>query len=691
MNLWSPRTTPTSLPHPAARGDDSSPARLIASDTLKLPRWALIALCLVYILPGLIGRDPWKSEDAAGFGAMWTMAIGSGYGGIADWLLPNVAGAPVLESGPLMYWVGAICIAVFGHVIDAALAARLATVIFFFIAVTGIWYATYLVGRRPAAQPAALAFGGQPEARDYGRVLADGALLILLATIGLLVRAHESSSDVAMLAMLAVALYGMARSIEFQKEGAGWIALAIVGLVLSRGPAPALAILTLWLFLIAFNKDFKPARRATLIVLLPFTIAGLAIWPLATWIMAPDPGTHITARLGEWGRYFDGIDARAAGKYVRTLPWTTWIAWPLAFWGVWTWRKRLSAAHIALPAGFVLAMLGVLCSTSDTSDGQLLLVLPGLVMLAAFGLPTLRRGGANAFDWFSLMLYSIVAIFLWFAWFARMTDAPAAFSRSIARLIPGASPDFRPVAFLIALAATVAWLAIVRWRIVSHPKVLWRSVVLASGGLILVWTLTATLFLHAIDYSRTYRDVAVELSAALTTAQKNAAQSGRRARASTGPTAGPVRDARTIDAPGGSCLATDGLGLAQRASFAWFAGVRFSRVDYSGNNLDECDYLLRQDLTRNPRDEILPQGRWKLLWEGRRAADREERFRLYQKSGIGSTRGSTRGAGDAIDRNEGRDGARDPLTPSGALSGPSSNAAMPAAATSPTEVSKKAP
>ena len=690
MNFSSPRATPTSLLHSTARADNSSPARLIASDTIKLPRWALIALCLVYILPGLIGRDPWKSEDAAGFGAMWTMATGSGYGGIADWLLPNVAGAPVLESGPLMYWVGALCIAVFGHVVDAALAARLATVIFFFVAVTGIWYATYLVGRRPAAQPAALAFGGHPEALDYGRVLADGALLILLATIGLLVRAHESSSDVAMLAMLAVALYGMARSLEFRKAGAGWIALAIVGLVLSRGPAPALAILALWLFLIAFNKDFKPARHATAIVLVPLTIAGLAIWPLATVIAVPDAATHIAARLGEWGRNFDGIDAQAAAKYVRTLPWTTWIAWPLAFWGLWTWRKRLSAAHIALPAGFVLAMLGVLCSTSDTSDGQLLLVLPGMVMLAAFGLPTLRRGGANAFDWFSLMLYSILAIFLWFAWFARMTNAPAGFARSIARLIPGALPEFRPVAFLVALAATVAWLAIVRWRIVAHPKVLWRSVVLASGGLILVWTLTATLFLHAIDYSRTYRDVASELSAALiaelTAAQKKAAPSGKRARAPAVLPAQIVRDARYVDAPGGSCVATDGLGLAQRASFAWFAGVRFSRVDYSGDNIDECDYLLRQHLTRNPRDEFLPQGRWKLLWEGRRAADRDERFRLYRKSGVGTTRG----AGDAIDRNDGRDEGRDRATPSDALSGPSSNAVKPAA-TTPTDVPKKAP
>jgi len=634
-----------------SRPAQRSPARLTASATLKLPRWALVALCLLYILPGLIGRDPWKSEDAAAFGAMWTMATGSGYGGIVDWLLPNVAGAPAVDSGPLMSWVGAACIVVFGHFLGDDLAGRLATVLFFFVAVTGIWYATYLVGRRNAAQPAALAFGGQPDPRDYGRVLADGALLVLLATVGLLIRAHESSSDVAMLAMLAVALYGMARSLEFPRAGAGWIALALVGLVLSRGPATAVAIAGLWLALIAFNGDFRVARKASLVVLLPLTLAGLAVWPLLTWIFVPEAGTHIARRLVDWQHYFDGIDPQAASKYVRTLPWSTWLAWPLAAWGVWSWRDRLGEAHLALPGGFVIAMIAVLCSTSDTSDGQLLLVLPGLVMLAAVGLPTLRRGGANAFDWFSLLVYSIAAIFIWFAWFTKMTGAPAGFARSIARLTPGAIYEFRPLVFAIAVAATVAWLAIVYWRIVSHPKVLWRSVVLASGGLILAWTLTSTLFMHTIDYSRTYRTVAGELTAALASAPQPGARGTPRASTRKPAPPSPVLDVAHASAPGGSCVATDGLGLAQRASFAWFGRIHFSRVDYGGANIDECDYLLRQDLTRSPRDETLPAGRWKLLWEGRRVADRDERFRLFRKSGATSTRG----ASDAIGRSDGRD------------------------------------
>ena len=59
--------------------------RLTASATRALPRWLLLTLCFVYAAFGLFGRDPWKNEDAAGFGVMWTMAKG----GWHDWLLPK--------------------------------------------------------------------------------------------------------------------------------------------------------------------------------------------------------------------------------------------------------------------------------------------------------------------------------------------------------------------------------------------------------------------------------------------------------------------------------------------------------------------------------------------------------------------------------------------------------------------------
>jgi len=42
--------------------------RLNADATRILPRPLLLAICFIYALLGLFNRDPWKNEDAAGFG-----------------------------------------------------------------------------------------------------------------------------------------------------------------------------------------------------------------------------------------------------------------------------------------------------------------------------------------------------------------------------------------------------------------------------------------------------------------------------------------------------------------------------------------------------------------------------------------------------------------------------------------------
>jgi hypothetical protein len=185
-----------------------------------------------------------------------------------------------------------------------------------------------------------------------------------------------------------------------------------------------------------------------------------------------------------------------------------------------------------------------------------------------------------------------------------MTSFPSAWATTLQRQVPGLSNEFHFGPLIGALLVSAAWIWLVRWRVVTHPKVLWRSVVLASGGVTLVWTLIMTLWVGEVDYSRTYRAVALEL-----------------------------QDAMQQSAPGAqACVRADNLGLAQRASFAYFANVHFARLDLDGNPIDSCPLVLRQDATRAAnRDspEERSHGTWKLVWEGRRPSDREERYRLY--------------------------------------------------------------
>ena len=45
--------------------------KLTAAATNSIPRIIIFALTIVYGFAGLFFRDPWKNEDAIGFGGTW--------------------------------------------------------------------------------------------------------------------------------------------------------------------------------------------------------------------------------------------------------------------------------------------------------------------------------------------------------------------------------------------------------------------------------------------------------------------------------------------------------------------------------------------------------------------------------------------------------------------------------------------
>ena len=567
------------------------PVRLPAAATLALPRWGLVALCLLYILPGILRRDPWKSDDAAGFGIMWTMAHGS----LADWLAPNIVGLPMPQEGPLAFWIGAILIKLLGWLTGDALAARLSTLVFFAIGALAVWRTAYVLGRRSEAQPLQLAFGGQPAPRDYGRVLGDGALLIYIACLGLLLLSHETAAPALHVALVATSFY--AATCLFDKPtsiAATGLGVSLGLLVLARGWTIPLALALALLLLAAIC--YRNTLWRQLMITLPLAMALPLAWALAHQWQHPF-GLNL---IDNWQRWNDGLLAmpslRVAGFMAKAMVWFTWPAWPIAAWSVFAWRRQ-AGLHIQLPAiGFVALLLVCLCSPNP-EGADLLSLLPPLAILAAFGLPTLKRGAINAVDWFSVMTLTAIAAFIWLGWIAKQTGWPAQLAKNAFKLAPGFKPEFNLIAFLIALTATIGWILLLRWRLARRPSVLWRAVVLSTGGVILCWLLLMTLWLPWLNYGKSYAGVAEQIATNLPNNYR--------------------------------CVATRDLGPAQRASFAYLGNVKFAGIGKT-----DCDYLLVQDdgLRRRGGNLKKIDGNLQLLWQGHRLSDRNEWFRLFKRT-----------------------------------------------------------
>ncbi len=567
------------------------PVRLPASATHALPRWALFALCLLYILPGLIGRDPWKPDDASGFGIMWTMAHGS----LADWLSPNIVGMPMYEEGPLAFWLGAICIKLFGWLLGDPMAARIAPICFFLLGSTSVWYTTYLLGRRSDAQPLKLAFGGQPEPRDFGRTLADGALLIYLGCLGLLVHSHGTTTEALQVSLIAFALYAATRLFESRSlSSAAGFAIVLGLLALTRGWVVPLA---LWLGVVALASVRERAVLLRLIlVVLPLAAVVTGSWAFVNHLVQPFDSSPTDVWMAWNYRQISAPALLTTTYFLKNVIWFAWPAWPFAIWAVYAWRRQHEALHITLPLTFFSALLLLALLNPLAEEAILLPLLPMLAILAAFGLPTMKRGAINAVDWFSVMMLTTCAIFIWIGWIAKQTGWPAHLARNAFKIAPGFKPEFSALTFLFAAAASAGWIWIVYWRVSRRPSVLWRAVVLSSGGIILCWLLLMTLWLPWGNYIKSYASVARQIDTALPTVKR--------------------------------CVSAD-VGAPQRASFAYFGNIRFAR--FGDRN---CDFLLLQDHHRgNDSAPVMTRDnkQWKLIWLGRRPADRDERFRLYQR------------------------------------------------------------
>ncbi|MGS1106270.1 ArnT family glycosyltransferase [Achromobacter anxifer] len=565
----------------------STPARLTSVATAKLPRLILLGLSLAYIVAGLFMRDPWKTDDAVGLATMLT-AIREG--GIT-WLLPQVGHLAHAEEGPLITWVGAICIWLFGPFIGDITAGRLPNLLWFGITATSVWYGTYLLGRRAEAQPLALPFGGEPEPRDYGRMLADAALLLLLATVGILQRTHETTVVPAIMAWQALAFYSLARSIDRPFTGSTTLGIALAASFLTRGWVGALPIMVGALLAFYPRSRLWKCRRW-----LPWTALLAALLILAWWIPASHSSEYWIRNWKTWNLSSFAIPTwHDTGRTLRDLPWYLWPTWPLALLAIWRWRAWLYAPHIWLPLTLLACSAAVLFGLEEATDSEYVLLAVPCAVLGAFSLPTLRRGVVNTLDWFAVMCFSLTAATVWLGWVALHFGWPAQISRNIARQTTGYEAEISWVAFALALAFTVGWIALVVWRLRVRPQALWRGTVLSAGGLTVTWILLVLLWQPAVDYARSYRTVSGQLAQAL---EQN------------------VRP--------GECVRGLSLGSGQRASFLIFNNLTFTFDS-------KCTLVLQQTSNQSLRDNTAAYSDGaEVLWQGGRRADRQEVFRLLR-------------------------------------------------------------
>ncbi|RYF06688.1 MAG: hypothetical protein EOO31_09160 [Comamonadaceae bacterium] len=556
-----------------------TPAIVPQSAVRTLPRWALLLLCIAYVVPGFVGRDPWKNSDVSAFGYMQELALGR-----TPWMAPLLAGQPPDTEGLLPYWLGAWSLQAFTPWLSPELASRLPFALLLVITLVATWYSAYYLARSPGAQPVAFAFGGEARPTDYARAMADAGLLALIASLGLAQFSHEITSYLTQLTCSTLVFFAAAALPYRTVAPTLAAAVGLFGLVLSGAPALAALLGVGGAVLVQFSASDTPRTRTPwALTLLGLTlVSALLAWKLDLW---------------RW-RIVDEEGSKEWQSLMRLLLWFAWPTWPLALWTLWRWRRQLVSRerhrHLLLPLWFSAVAIAATLTTQP-ADRALLLSLPALATLAAFALPTLSRSLSALIDWFTLLFFSVSAITIWVIWLSVHTGIPAKPAANVAKLAPGFVPSFSAVAFIAALAATAAWCALVWWRASRNRAAIWKSLVLPAGGAVLGWLLLMTLWLPLLDYGRSY---------------------------------GPqMRSVAQTLGPDAGCVATYGLSRAQIAALIHQGGIEVA----PGQNAPHCNWLVADATVEPPVMSVLPQGEWTQVANILRPTDKNDRLLVLRR------------------------------------------------------------
>ncbi len=474
---------------------------------------------IAFLLPGIIGHDPWKTEDAVAFGVTWQI-IESG-----NWLTLGLAGDAYFEDGPLFYWLAAASVQALAGLLPPHDAARIPSMLFM---ATTLWFV------RLAAREL------------YGKAQGDLSMLAFLGCLGLVWHAHETAAETAMLAGLAAAYYGLAISHKKPYKSALVFGCGTGVAFLAKGLIAMLQPLAAALLVLPFSaalraRNYGIAVSLGLVVLAPFVIA----WPVS--LAAQTPQYFESWLAWQLASISDLPTVSKLLGYLKTFAWAAWPAWPLTVWATWEYRRYLRDPGFAVPfVGTVVCLVLLMFGRPAAGEMDALALLVPLAIPAGAAALGLRRGAANALAWFAIMTFSLAVGFAWVMWFASVSGFPPPLARNVGKLAPGFVGEFQLLPFLFAALLTITWLILVA-RIDRSTL---RSLTLWAAGVTVTWGLTMTLGISWIDYGKTYRNVASSLRKELPTSVE--------------------------------CLESRGLGETQRAVFHYHGGLITQRAEVHG-------------------------------------------------------------------------------------------------------------
>ena len=530
-----------------------------------LPLGLIVAIVVAYIVPGLIGHDPWKQDEAYVFGGILDMLKDG------DWAVVKVGGIPFVEKPPLYHWLGVAMTKIFSPWLALHDAARLASGVFVAMMAAACAWASHLLwgpGR--------------------GRV---GALMALSAA-GLLTNAQLMITDLPQMAGFALAIAGFAASHKARR----WAGLVIgagagVGFLGKGVLAPAVIGCCALVLPLAFAQWRTRRYLRDLAWAFACAIPFVTVWPAALWMHSP-------ALFREWlwdnnvGRFL-GFSvpylgaATERGFWLETWPWFLFPLWIFVARAILRDRRafaKCAGAQIGLTMAACIAI--VLATSASARAIYALPMIPPLALVAARPAPHGDMFTDGVLYVLGMGFAFAVAAVVWCGWASLVFTGHSPEWPWLTYYFPAAfALEFDADNVVMAATMTVGYAVacVVLRRSVHRGLAAW------VGSLALGWALVALLWFPWVDYAKSYRSVYESVARALP--------------------------------PGVDCVASLGIGESERAMLEYVLGIRTIPLQAG------CHAILRERPAYRFAGRL--PAPWRLQWFGSRPGDYGERFELW--------------------------------------------------------------
>jgi hypothetical protein len=548
------------------------PAHLLRSEKLanrlsENPVLLTSIVACIWIFSGLVGHDPWKSEEAILTGQLFLLKASTG--GFPF----NAIFSGEVNNYPIFSWISLSIETLTSSVLPFHDGVRLSM---------GIWLLLTTL------------FVSRASDELWGKNASWIAPLILIGSVGLLVKGHQLSATTPFLAAMSIGLYGLAIAPRRSIVGGIWLGMAVISTPLLSQIEYLVLLVMITLAMVTVSPRYR-SRRFGVTILTALFVALLSLAAFVALLLGIGGSQTLSYWIYLQGEGLTDIFVPAASRdytyLLRSFLWFCWPGWIFCIWSLWSEGKTgLEKKEVQLPLISLVVTILFLCVRGSNSEIENSLVLLPIALLASIAVTRLPRGIGNSFYWFSIMSGIAFVFIAWVYFSASYFGAPTRLFEHLSKLHPLYVSQDHTWKILAATAVGIIWIGILFniKRIPGRPILVW-ALTFTMG-----WLTASILLVSWIDSRKTY---------------------------------GPmIRDMVKNISAEHSCVLTQ-VGPAQQGLIEYFGRLKTSSI-YPDDASNKCDYLIVQDSWDSGNTIGSP---WTIVWEGGRSGDKRERFQLFRK------------------------------------------------------------